>query len=106
MKSIEDLAKKIEKEDQASYHNLQGDPTHLKQFLSKFTFLLSTLPPILIVIVVYLLQWKLLYAFLIILAYHIAFYWCLETKFAYIIQFSQRAKQFLLPYFQKLHKTP
>lgn len=102
MTNLETLADNLNKEDQALYSTLNFNSDSFKQFISKFTFLLSTLPPLIIVLLVYLLQWKIIYAVLIILIYQIAFYWCIETKFSYIIHLSQRAKEIILPYFKNL----
>lgn len=97
IKAIED---NLTKDDKVLLNNLNTDS--LKQFVSKFTFLLSTLPPFIIVLLISLLQWKLLYAFIVIALYHILLYWAIETKFHFLIHFAQKTKNFILPYIQKL----
>lgn len=97
LKTIED---NLKKDDRVLLNNLNSDS--LKQFVSKFTFLLSTLPPFIIVLLISLLQWKLLYAFIIIALYHILLYWVIEAKFNLLIHFAQKTKDFILPYIQKL----
>lgn len=106
MTNLETIAENLNKEDQALFSTLSFNSDSFKQFISKFTFILSTLPPLIIVLVVYLLQWKIIYACLIIFIYQIAFYWCIETKFNYIIHLSQRAKELILPYFQNSKSSP
>lgn len=106
MTNLETIAENLNKEDQALFSTLNFNSDSFKQFISKFTFILSTLPPLIIVLVVYLLQWKIIYACLIIFIYQIAFYWCIETKFTYIIHLSQRVKELILPYFQNSKSSP
>lgn len=97
LKAIED---NLKKDDRVLLNNVNTDS--LKQFVSKFTFLLSTLPPFITVLLISLLQWKLLYAFIIIALYHILLYWVIEAKFNLLIHFAQKTKDFILPYIQKL----
>lgn len=106
MTNLETIAENLNKEDQALFSTLNFNSESFKQFISKFTFLLSTVPPLIIVLFVYFLQWKIIYACIIIFVYQIAFYWCIETKFNYIIHLSQRAKELILPYFQSLTSSP
>lgn len=97
LKEIED---NLAKDDQVLLNNF--NPDSLKHFVSKFIFLLSTLPPFMTVSLISLLQWKLLYAFIIITLYYIALYWVIETKFNLLIQCAQKTKNFILPYIQKI----
>lgn len=102
MTNLKAIEENLEKDEQHVINKLKVDTSSFKQLISKFTFLFSTIPPIIILILVHLLQWKLLYAFILIIIYNIVFYWIIETKFAYIVHFAQRTKEIILPYFQKL----
>lgn len=105
MTNLEKIAENLNKEDLASFSSRNFNADSFKQFLSKFTFLLSTIPPLIIILIVYLLQWKIIYACIMIFLYQMVFYWCIETKFSYIIHLSQRAKELILPYFQSLKSS-
>ena len=100
MTNLKIIEENLEQEDE----NLKEkffESFSFKQFVSKFTFLISTIPPVIIILIVFLLQWKIIYAVILILFYQLTFYWFIETKFPQVIQFAQKAKSLILPYFQK-----
>lgn len=96
MTHLKEIEANLTKDDQVLLNNF--NPDSLKQFVSKFIFLLSTLPPIITVLLISLFQWKLLYAFIIIILYYIALYWVIEIKFNLLIQLAQKTKNLILPY--------
>lgn len=97
---MKDLDEKLE-EDEKVFINLLNNESSFKRFISKFTFLISTVPPLIMIIITFLLQTKIIYAFILIFIYYITVYWLIETKFKYIINFAQKTKQLILPYFQR-----
>lgn len=100
MTHLKDIEENLMKDDQVLLNNFNTDS--LKHFVSKFVFLLSTLPPFIFVLIISVLQLKLIYAFIVIILYYIVLYWIIESKFNTLIQFAQQTKNFILPYIQKL----
>lgn len=99
MTHLKEIEANLMKDDQVLLHNFNTDS--LKHFVSKFIFLLSTLPPFITVLLISLLQWKLIYAFIVITLYYIVLYWVIETKFNLLIQCAQKTKNLILPYIQQ-----
>lgn len=99
MAKLADIEHNLSKDDTLTYTK----PTNsLKAVVSKFTFILTTLPPFIIIMLTLVLSLKLIYAFIFIIIYLIILYWLLETKFTSILYYAEKIKNIITPYIQKL----
>lgn len=100
MTNMETLEDDLQKQDNLLHASeLPPSGSSFKQNLSKFTFYMSTFPPIIIAILVLILQLRSFYIIILIVFYFILLYWIIDSKFPYILQLTEKMKNSIFSLF-------
>lgn len=103
MHNLKVIEENLVKEDQIiQNNNVTTDITSFKQYLSKFTLFMSTIPPLVITVIISFLTGKLIYSLIIIVIYISILYWLIETKFHFISHIAHKTKELIVPYIKRL----